>query len=97
MAAAATDAPLCLSLARMGHDATGVRHPLWPRLANFSALSRGVIVGATFRRHDLQKSRCKLLKGFIKTALSCGFYKPLEFCWISYSRSLLSLCDEFCH
>jgi hypothetical protein len=54
-------------------------------------------VGATFRRHGLPKPRCKLLEGFIETALSRGFYKPLELCWISSSQSLLSLCDDFCH
>jgi hypothetical protein len=61
----------------------------------FSTL--GVVVGATFRRHNLPKPRCKFLKGFINAALSCGFYKPLELCWISSSRSLLSLRYDFCH
>jgi hypothetical protein len=61
----------------------------------FSTL--GAVVGATFRRHNLPKPRCKFRKDFINATLSCGFYKPLELCRISSSRSLLSLCYDFCH
>jgi hypothetical protein len=61
------------------------------------SMTLGVVAGATFRRHGLPKPRCKFLKGFINATLSCGFYKPLEFCWIGSARLPLSFCDDFCH